>query len=386
MRIAVRGAMVITCFFFSLFAYAIGLQRGSIDLALTSSLEAFQPRQADHIRGLLQSAASMQPEREHLDLVEQLAKRSPMDPLVFELALGRTMAQGPSKTAQLLFESIMDRQPRSATARLYAFSHSLGQSDWDAGLSAYQRLIDLNLIDDRTLNVALIGVFREANDWTPLLTFIEREPKSGEKLLTALLREDVEPSNLLPLIQKYPRVQAAYLRKLIQADRLEDAFSAWRAFTGRTSELSYTAPFNGAFEQLSDPPPFNWKLNKDRAEIQSQSGLHVTFLGTGSPLVASQIMRAKPGSYSFSVIAKGRMPESGGGLQWSVDCARSGAPLAVLEVALTRIGETEDFVAPVSIPERNCTFQSITLRGKAGEFPMTSRTEIVSVQLIGANE
>lgn len=322
---------------------------------------------------------------DHWKLIERLAVSGPIDPLPYEAALANAISRGDKTAADGLARQALKLQPRSLSARLYFLNAAVERADYDAVLAQYERLVEIKSLNDDLLADAIIGVFRISGEWGPLLGYVNAQPMTGELLVARLMDEKILPSKLEPVLCFYPKLQSRYLNKLVGEGAYQQAYGAWRLFSNLT-DRQIDIPFNGFFIQSSEPPPFNWKINSARADFQEKGGIYVTYSGIGSPLIMNQILNARAGSYILKTEAKGRAPENGGMLEWRLNCLESGAELLQFSIRLNRISEREVIETKVVIPESECNFQKIELFGKPGEFPKTSKVEILAVSLHGETE
>lgn len=315
------------------------------------------------------------------DLSRQLAVLAPTDVLPYEVALANAVQSGDATIMDEFAERALARQPRSLAAHLHFFQSAAQQGDYSSLITQYERLIKLRSLNSQLLTRALIGVFRGADDWKPLMEFLDERPNSGDTIIFQLLREPELPPEIDLLISKYPSAQSAYLSRKIKERDFQSAYQAWLTFADLSDEERRLFPFNGTFLIRAESPPFNWILHSSRSELQTDGGLYVSFAGTGTPLIASQVFSAAPGSYKLQTKAIGRMPPNGGSLEWFISCTENYKLLATSEILLSKISEEEVFETELSIPELGCRFLSIELRGRSGAFPKTSRVVVTSVEL-----
>lgn len=378
---AFKLALAIICFSAAALTFLIGEERGALEAGALkterplSLLRAHQSR-TDLIGKVQEDAAGI-----YADLIQQLLRRAPLDPLPFEVGLSRALLLGDEASAERFADLALQRQPRSAAARLYRLSVSASAGQYDQVLQDYERLRNLRIVDQAVLTEALVGVFAASAEWSALLDYIRNSPSNGRSLLARLMREPVPPADLEPVLGVYPDFQSGYLSRRVREGAYEDAYRAWQTFTGLSDTARSSGVFNASFEPRSEPTPFNWYINKDRAEFQARGGLYVTYLGTGQPLLARQVLTVRPGQYALKTQLQGRMPEAGGHLEWHVTCLPTGQTLARSKLALKTISALETVETTLTIPNTDCAFQRLDLWGRPGAFPRTSRTEILSVRV-----
>lgn len=366
-------------------AYSFGDQLGALEQAREPTITFFQPFNGERIRAEL-SQALQDGELQHNDpRVEVLARQAPMDVVLFEYAMSAALIRGDSANADQLAARAIAHQPRSLAARLHLLSTAVENNDVEAVFQQYEALVRLRSLNDDLLTDALIGLFRDQGDWRTLIDYLETLPPNGELITQKLLREDVADTDAERLMETYPDLLGAYLQKLTQQGELQKARDVWERDAGLSDEEQQVLPFNGRFAPRPQLAPFNWKLLNNRAELQNSGGLHVTYLGGGSPSFVEQVIQAPPGTYLMRTTAKGRMPREGGSLQWTVTCMGERSPIMNMQIVLRRNLEVETFVQELEIPNDQCAFQEIQLLGHPGNFPKTSRTELLSIEILPIN-
>ena len=364
-----------------IYTYSIGVQRGALEDGRTDAGSIVSPLKSAELRANLLSVLQRDVSADHSERIEVLVRHAPLDHVPYEAALARASSTFDPVGAEAFAAHAKALQPRSLAARLHQLSLAAFAGDYDTVIRDYERIIDLRAIDRGVLADALVGVFRSSGDWAALVDYVKTEPATGNQLLSRLMDQPVPVDQLESLIALYPDYQGRYLQRLIRDGRVEDAYTAWRLFADLPNVAFGSVPFNSTFEERAEPVPFNWSISKDRAEFQSRGGLYVTYLGTERPRIASQIVRATPGEYTLRTEALGRMPEDGGALEWDLVCVASRVRIARQTLQLSTISAREVFETDVTIPNTDCAFQQLQLWGRAGAFPKTSRTEILSVEL-----
>lgn len=366
-------------------SFAAGDQHRAIDRGDSGYASGIHPFVGSRLKSEMTSAAQSSSPNVDQRSLRQLATIAPLDPLPFELKLVEAIASGDTEATRNAAELVLRYQPRSLAARLQLLNLAAQQADYAVVFEQYEGLVRLKSLNDGLLTDALIGVFRQSGDWSPLLDYLNTMPPRGEILVRKLLVETISIDDIDPIIRQYPSAQDVYLEKLLRDGYADQAYSLWKSFAGLREQDRIASPFNGSFMPREELPPFNWSSSYNRAELQPNGGLYVTYLGSGRPDIIEQTMVAPAGTYVLQTTAKGRMPTNGGALEWSVFCYGATTPLARSVIALERPMETETFEATVQIPEDECNYQILRLRGRTGAFPKTSRTEILSVALIPAN-
>lgn len=315
------------------------------------------------------------------ELANQLALLAPLDELPYETAMLIAAEQGDEVRASSFAHQAIARQPRSLAGRLFLLSASARHGDFNGVIHQFERLLEIRSLNSNSLIEALLDVFRESGDWSQLILYLTKEPNGGRDIVDRILFEPALPPDIESLIRAYPHAQEKYLNRLMHEFGIETAHEAWLSMTESKDKHTVEFPFNGGFFQRAEPPPFNWSIPYKRAELSAGGGLYVSFSGMGKPLIARQILSAPPGNYLLKSEAGGSMPKNGGALEWRVLCHGHSERLVVLVLELNKNSSREVFEAEFTIPSRDCQFQTIELRGRAGAYPRTSRTEIYSLSI-----
>lgn len=318
------------------------------------------------------------------DVARRLARRAPTDEFPYEAALAVAYSEGNFAAADTFATYALMRQPRSLAGHLHMFSAYAERKEYDLLLRQFENLARLRSLDEELLTEALIGVFQDSGQWHFLLSYLDTEPKTGNLLLRRLLNEDVILLRLAKLVKKYPSVQAEFIDRIISEKGIEVAFSLWQTFASVPNKNEISIVFNGEFQTRAEPPPFNWTIPYDRAELQEDGGLFVSYPGTGFPLIARQVITAQSGENVLITQAIGRMHDNGGALEWRIRCLRTHVQLHTSVIELVSVSAAEEFEATFNIPDSECAFQAIELHGRPGVLPKPARVEIVSVSINGS--
>lgn len=383
---AIKAALAALFLGGAIYTYSIGEQRAASEQGVSAPGSYLSPLQAGILEEGLIKAVQADAAGDHQALIAKYAARAPLSEIPYEVRMARSLSTGDAAAAAEFAQQAMRRQPRSLAARLYGLSEAAQAGRFDQVIADYERIIDLRVIDRNILADALMGVFRASGDWSELVLYLKSMPTSGNALVSRLMSEQISAVDLEGLIALYPNFQSGYLNRLLRDGAYDEAYSAWKAFANLSDGALAKHPFNSTFEERPEPSPFNWTISKDRAEFQSRGGLYVTYLGTERPFMARQVLKAAPGDYALRTEVQGRMPESGGALEWNLTCIESKARIASSIIRLKTIGEREVFEETLTIPDEACGFQRLDLWGRSGDFPKTSRVEISSVKLSKISE
>jgi tetratricopeptide (TPR) repeat protein len=162
-----------------------------------------------------------------------------------------------------------------------------------------------------------------------------------------------------------------YLNRLINDEKFELAYRAWRATMPPQQRADETYPFNRDFEFPVDGLPFNWNLkavagadsrvvssvdnDKKRALLVEFSGARVRFANV------KQLMLLPAGDYSFSGKVKTTELRTSRGLWWRIFCANASVnTLANTELVSGTMPWT-DFTVKFQVPATDCEAQWLQL-------------------------
>lgn|GEM_PF-6619674 len=383
--VAKRAALSILFLCSAGLAFITGDQLGALEQAREPTVSFFQPLKSERLSAELSQALQEGDLQDNDAIVEMLARRSPLNVVLFEYAMSESLMRGDIAVADQLAARAVAHQPRSLAARLHLLSSAVERNDFNSVFQQFESLLRLRSLNESLLGDALIGLFRERADWGVLIDYLGTQPTKGEMIAEKLIREPLSDDEAEGVLETYPDLLGDYLQILVQRGALQKAREVWLNNSNLRAEERHELPFNGTFAPRAELAPFNWSLRSNRAEFQTSNTLHVTYLGRGSPTFVEQIIEAAPGTYLMRASAKGRMPRDGGALRWTLTCIGETSPLVEMEIALRRNLEVESFVQELEIPDDECAFQNVQLTGRPGEFPKTSRTELQSVEILPIN-
>lgn len=301
---------------------------------------------------------------------------APLDPLPFEAKLAAEVSAGPiPQRLEGLTEAALARNGRSQAARLLRFSRYLEVGDWTAVIREFERLYDLFPEKREDLLGVLEAQMADASARHIIVSQISHDaPAWGRSLVVRFTRNDVPLDTLVALYRPYPDIQGRLISGLAREGQYDLAYLAWVLL--RPSELAHSGlPIDGTFKGIDAPTPFNWTIDKRRAELLPGGGLYVVFLGTARPRIVHQSLPLAPGSYELAVTFDGDLPHAAGALMWTLRCA--GGESVILQQAMAN--DTQGWV--FNVPEAGCDFQELTLSGEPGEYAQPIRLTLRSVQI-----
>jgi hypothetical protein len=300
-------------------------------------------------------------------------------PLVFA-ALARA-ASGDTDQAREAFTAARRRQPRNIPALAWLAADAIGRGEYARSAELLERLHALN--HEQTEIYAAAWAATIPN---PEAVAVLEERLSAGSILAQRTLQVINPTidNLDLLIRlnaHAPDQQARLLESLLNSRGPALAFLAWLEFAPTAETRDFSWPFDPAFVGSDAPTPFNWTLARE-AEILEKGGLYARYSGKLAPELAGQLMLLAPGAYIFKAEMQGNADQSKGAFEWVLACYRgSDAPLAIVVVnALS--SKPNEFSGRFTVPRQTCAAQTLTLRGKPGEFParVTATVHRVSIQ------
>ena len=297
------------------------------------------------------------------------------------IAASFTLAQqGDNETSQsLLFEAIR-RNPRSEPARSWQIQSNLELENYEEVISGLDALT--RLYPDRSAQYydALHDMAMMKESSSSVMASLEKDPLWGKAVLrrmnqgpkNATLRHRANEANSVDT--------AHYIQQLVNEKNFALAFSIWLDALPEEQLTALRWPFNSTFQELSAPAPFNWRLSENEIEFVPYEGASVTYFGRSTPVLLEQILPLGSGAYSFSALMSGELRANGGKLRWTIECADSERVLASM-IAGPLYDQAALFDVSYEVPEENCDFQRLSLRGEPGEFTFWARARIEEVQI-----
>lgn len=188
----------------------------------------------------------------------------------------------------------------------------------------------------------------------------------------------------------------AYIDRLVREGLFQAAYVTWVQLLPPKGMNGLGDLYDGGFEGLPGPPPFNWQIPRIKGGSigldpgpggSSGRALHLSFGGGAAPVVlARQLLVLPPGRYRLLGQARADRFDSALGLIWTLRCAE-GSRLAagqtgpVLETAGWAPIAAEFEVRPIA-----CPAQWLTLEQAAGR-PIATRGEVWfdDLQILRAN-
>lgn len=312
-------------------------------------------------------------------LAKRLNELDPLHPLPFEVVLTLELEEESKARATKAASHALARDPRRVAPRLFLIQEAVSAGTLGDAMEQIDQLSRVwrpRLVD---IVDTLIGLSADPSARDALLRKLEQEPAWGRQFASRLPVAAASPDFAFRVYQLYPDFQRKYLSEIIRAGRPDAAYLAWLQFQTSISPESLNEPYDNTFQGKEAAQPFNWVIDSRHAEFMPAGGLYVVYFGRGRPQIAMQVMALTPGVYRLTSMPRGTWTQADGGLEWIISCI-SGEQLSVVPILPSSRDDTSDRDT-VRIPEENCNYQRLVLRGRPGEYPQTIRVELASVSL-----
>lgn len=380
-RTAAKLFLSLACIISGGFVFSVGEQRAKGYKNDGPYFSPYSPLKSLALREKLLLQIRSGHASESTELLSKLATRAPLDPVPFEVKLSEVHVRQNHQFAAKLSSSVLKRNPRSTAAWLYRFDMATTIGDTEKIMHNYVRLGSLKAVDQHTLDEALLGAFDENPPMKSLVDFLEVNRLGNDSLIRRLLESAPGEVDLSRTLLLYPHLQHHYVSSAMIAEEYELALRSWRFFSGIDEDLIMTHPFNGDFQMRSEPPPFNWWINSDWAEIGPQGGLDVYSRSSDRIEIAYQVLYLNPGHYKLRTYAIVDTAPSSGSLAWHVYCLPSNKLHSVVSLQLSwdkKITEEESWL---EVNNSDCEFQKLALVAYPGEFTSSSHYKILQVEI-----
>ncbi len=311
-----------------------------------------------------------------------LLRAAPLSDLPMALAGEAALAAGRLEEAAVLLDAALARNPRREATRVWRAATAVGQGQTTEALAQLARLVILDG-ERRPVYLDAIAALSETPEgraW--LLSPAFAGDPAAPIILRRLNDGHSDLSLLLTLNQSDPSAQAGLVERALRERGPSVAFILWLSLLPEDMSAAFSWPFNGRFEELAAPPPFNWRIHSRSVGLQEGGGLRVSYTGRSRQSLVSQMMLLRPGRYQFTSELSGDGQERGGALVWEISCVDGGDVLGRTPRGGSQGGGRRVEVT-FAIPAAGCDGQRLTLIGAPGEFPMRARASITAVAITG---
>lgn len=300
---------------------------------------------------------------------------------------------GDNARSERLLAIVRRRSPRARSARLLLLNHYLrgGRvAEAAAEIAVLNRLIPAA---GKVLVPELAKFARKPATRGSLVGILKEDPQLGEAVLEELASKNPDPELVLQLARQIPADrgaarpwQAALIRAVVESGDVARAHRLWQELSG-APRAEGAAVYDGRFQGLPGPPPFNWALSSSGAGVAERSktgGLQVEYYGRVPAELAAQLLRLAPGRYRFTVTVQGDSSEKAAQLVWRLSCLAGGSTLA--EIPLRDVAyQPKSLSASVPVPA-GCTAQWLRLVGVPSEFPAAQSVTVTQISIEGATQ
>jgi hypothetical protein len=319
------------------------------------------------------------------------------DPLngdAIALAAMDRAARGDGARAAALERQAIRVEPRTRLAWLARLQREMGHGAAIAATDSALRLLAIDprryasylpvlaiLARDRATTAAIARVLERRPIWrTPFLRLL-----ATDRIDSAIRYALVTPATARATANAPTGADdAGFVNDLANGGDIERAYLAWLSLLPDAALSHGGIPYDGGFDGLPGPPPFNWQLtpsDTDHAALTAGT-LEISYAGRQQAVLASQIVlpRANARYRIASVLAAADRPTPDGGtLVWQLSCLPERIPLAELPLDRSRLGMQRG--APFVVPAQGCNAAVLALVGRPNDMPARLTARIQSVAL-----
>ena len=321
--------------------------------------------------------------REAVAASRQLLTRAPLAEAPLAVAGQAFSVLHEKPAAVAAFTELLARSPRNPLARAWATDLALEGGRYEAAIRHSGVLMTLAPATQGAVIDLLVGLSRNNQSHGALRDAIERQPFWASAFAGKLIASSPDAFFTYEIVQLVPATQPAYLARLTEAGRFEEALIAWIGFLPKEDQ-NFSWPYDGAFQQKSGPAPFNWSIDANATEFNKGGGLYASFRGRGGGVLASQMIPLGAGAYRLEAVMDGELRPRGGIFRWSISCLPSGTRIVELSITDLQEGRPKKFAAPFTRPAADCAVQLLAFEGVAGELPLWAKAQIRNVAIIAA--
>jgi hypothetical protein len=177
----------------------------------------------------------------------------------------------------------------------------------------------------------------------------------------------------------------AYIDRLVRERLYQAAYVTWVQLLPQDGMKGLGDLYDGRFDGLPGPPPFNWQLPRlkgasvELAPVPQGPGggaLRLSFSGRPAPVVlARQLLVLPPGRYRLLGQARTENFVSAAGLTWTLRCAEGSKALAGETGAINESPGWAPIAAEFEVRPGDCSAQWLTLE-QAAHRPIATRGDI----------
>jgi hypothetical protein len=346
----------------------------------------------------LASLADLRMSQRDTAAAQNLARRAILaDPL--ELTAFRTLGQaaaadGKLAQADALMTIAGHRAKRDRPAQLWLLQRRAGQGRfaeavvhadglmraWPTEMRAPVTRMLTAMAVDPDAGRAIAGVLATDPPWrTRFLIDLSRGVSDLAAPFTVFsaLQDSRQPPRTIEL--------QAYIDRLVREGLYQAAYVTWVQLLPQDGVKGLGDLYDGDFDGLPGPPPFNWRLPRLKGvsvelapapEGPGGGTLHLGFGGGAAPVVlARQLLVLPPGRYRLLGQARTQRFDSALGLTWTLRCAEGGKGLAGETGPINESPGWAPIAAEFEVRTGDCSAQWLTLE-QAAHRPIATRGDI----------
>ncbi|MEM9180051.1 MAG: hypothetical protein AAGA89_10085 [Pseudomonadota bacterium] len=312
-------------------------------------------------------------------LSEDIIAMTPLSPAPYEalLLLEIEREEVRDEMVATLARATLAREARSLSARLFIIDQATFQGDWDTVFDEFSTISRLW----PTEAGALMEMLYESLDdeaWIPVFrTYLQTETPWVERFVQGVPVDQIGVEVAIELHQPFEDLHATLLRKLNQSFGLEAVHEAWSALQPAEAEKAKFGLVAPDFAPSTALQPFNWTIDDSYAEYDRNSGLYITYRGSGRPVFAAQLIFLEPGQHRLMSQLSEKPSDPPGDVVWNIRCVEDGRDL--VDVSLFDPAfESDAILFDFEVPE-DCAYQRLALLGFPGRFTRRFNVSIGSI-------
>jgi hypothetical protein len=292
----------------------------------------------------------------------------------FFLAGVAALAHGDNEDGDRLLSEARRRDPRFRMARLLLLDRYLIEGRTAEAVSEMAALNRLIGGAEQVITPELARLALDPRTSASLIPMLRREPQLQEAILERLADSGAKPELIVQIASDGGTLrggerlwQDKMLSNMVKAGDLGPALLLWRRFAGIGENGETKGLYDGRFQGLPGPRPFNWDLSNGPAGVADRVrniGLQVDYYGRQDGELASQLLMLAPGRYRMQFEADGDATGQNSRLVWMISC-QSG--LSLLQWPVTGVASSpRRFSTSFAIPA-GCPAQWLKLHGSSGD-------------------
>ncbi|WP_244501633.1 hypothetical protein [Sphingomonas gellani] len=327
-----------------------------------------------------------------LDSVRRAAAAAPLDARPYLIVGQQQLASDPRRGVATL-EAGQRLNPRQRIIHVLLLEQYLRTEKYDQAAAQFSVLARLVSQAQQPIakGVALMAMAPDTR--VAVQRTLRKNPNLERTVLALLAQGDASPASIFDLASPAALANAGdkdswgpvLVMRLAESGRYDEAHAVWQRIYS-LSDTQIGAPiFNAGFQTLPASPPFNWTLaagTLGAADLRNGS-LAVDYYGRDSGDLARQLLILRPGRYRFSFASEGGKSDAASSLGWHLVCT-TGDKSALMSAPVVGSSGTRRTAVDFTVPQ-DCSAQSLTLRGEAGEFPAPLDTTLRNLALSPIN-